>query len=144
MRDNIWLDNRMNTIWQKLMPEVEKENQVNIHFGRFWKNKFGHIARQKDGSSQILINSYFRDNKVPEYIIDLTIAHELVHYMHGFQSPRQQQFRYPHQGNIVNKELKLRGFEILLILEKQWVKNQWWNLHKSLSSERKSHMFITD
>ena len=144
MRNNIWLESKLEIIWQKLIPEIEKENKVNIDFGRFWKNKFGQISLQKDSSTKILINSYFRNEQIPEYIIDLTIAHELIHYMHGFQSPRQQQFKYPHQGNIVNKELKQRGFGILLELEKNWVKTTWWPTHKSLSSERKSEIFFTN
>ena len=45
--------------------------------------------------------------------------------MHGFQSPYEQKFRYPHQGGIVDKELKKRGFGLLLKLEKEWVKSNW-------------------
>ncbi|MBT7297777.1 hypothetical protein HN841_03350 [archaeon] len=144
MRDNNWLESTFETIYEKLIPEIERENEITIRFGKFWKNKFGQISLQKDGSSQILINSFFRNKEIPEYIIHTTIAHELIHYMHGFQSPREQQFRYPHQGNIVNKELKKRGFGQLLELEKNWVRTIWWPTHKSLSSQRKSHMIFTD
>ena len=48
--------------------------------------------------------------------------------MHGFQSPHKQQFKYPHQGGIVNKELTKRGFGLLLTLEKEWVKHNWVNV----------------
>ncbi|MFH1065650.1 MAG: hypothetical protein V1734_04065, partial [Nanoarchaeota archaeon] len=82
MRDNEWLALRMNQIWEMLFPEVEKLNNVSIRFKGKWKNKFGHIKRTgKD--TEIAVNSLFTHDAVPEYIIDLTIAHELTHYWHG-------------------------------------------------------------
>ena len=125
MRDQNWLENRLKTIWQLLIPEVEKLNKVSISFRGKWKTKFGHIKKLKDGSTHITINSLFKDMIVPNHIIDTTIAHELIHYMHGFQSPYKQQFKHPHKGGIVDKELKRRGFGMLLLLEKQWVKGNW-------------------
>jgi len=123
MRDEYWLNNRLERIWGLLIPEVEKLNKVSIVFKGKWKTKFGDIRKLKDGSTQITVNSLFRHIDVPEHIIDTTIAHELIHYMHGFQSPHPQKFKYPHQGGIVDKELINRGFELLLVLEKRWVKN---------------------
>lgn len=131
-RDNIWLTSRMNAIWDKMMPEVERKNEIKIVFRGKWKNQFGKIERLKDGSTRISINSLFRYPDVPDFILDTTIAHELVHYMHGFQSPHPQLFRYPHQGGVVDKELKKRGFGFLLDLEKEWVKNRWFKLYSLL------------
>ena len=51
---------------------------------------------------------------IPEYIIDLTLAHEMIHYMHGFNSPLPKQFRHPHAGSVVDRELKKRGFGHLI------------------------------
>ena len=132
MRDNAWLEKRFERLWQVLMPEIKKRNKVTIIFKGKWKNKFAHIKRLPDKSTEIAINSLFRHPTVPDFIIDTTIAHELIHYMHGFQSPYKKQFKYPHQGNIVNKELKRRGFNFLLELEKDWIKNKWWTIYSSL------------
>jgi len=128
MRDDYWLAERLNQIWMLLFPEVERKNNVVIRFKGKWKNKFGHIKKLKNNDTEIIINSMFKDMKVPEYIIDLTIAHELVHYMHGFNSPHEKMFKHPHKGNIVDKELVRRGFGHLLRKEKQFFKNEWINI----------------
>jgi|TARA_Y100000310_G_C19995546_1_gene496066 hypothetical protein len=135
MRSDIWLENRLETIWKTVIPEIEKQNIVKIKFKGNWKTKFGHIKRLKDGSTEIAINNLFRDKQIPDFIIDTTIAHELVHYMHGFHSPLPRLYKYPHQGNIVNKELNKRGFSFLLKLEKEWIKNKWWSIFPFLKQE---------
>jgi hypothetical protein len=105
MRDQDWLNEKLNQIWELLFPDVPRANTVIIRFKGKWRNKFGHIKRNKDKSTEIAINGLFRHLEVPEFIIDNTIAHELIHYMHGFNSPLPKQFRYPHQGGIVRREL---------------------------------------
>ncbi len=135
MRSDLWLQLRLERIWNVLMPEVKRLNTVNIRFKGNWKTKFGHIKKQKDGSTEIVINNLFRDEQVPEFIIDTTIAHELIHYMHGFHSPLPKQFTHPHQGGVVDRELKNRGFGFLLKLEKDWIKNKWWTTFPSLKEE---------
>ena len=132
MRNQKWLESRLNQIWQLLFPEVEKKNKVIIRFKGKWKNKFGHIKLLKDKSTEICINGLFSNKQVPEYIIDLTIAHELIHYSHGFQSPHKRKFKYPHQGSIVKRELMNRGFAHLLRLERKFVKKDWLILYKNL------------
>jgi hypothetical protein len=133
MRDNTWLESRLEKIWQVLMPEIQKKNKVIILFKGKWKNKFAHIKKLKDNTTEIAINALFRYPEVPDFILDTTIAHELIHYMHGFQSPYKKQFKYPHKGGIVDKELKKRGFSFLLELEKEWIKNKWEKTYKNLN-----------
>jgi len=134
MRNNKWLETRLNQIWSLLFPEVEKLNAVNIKFGGKWKNKFGHITANGK-STEIAINSLFKHDIIPEYIIDLTIAHELVHYWHGFNSPYKQKYKKPHAGGIVTRELKKRGFGHMIILEKRFMQ-QWPKFYKLLFSRR--------
>jgi len=125
----------MQQIWELLFPEVEKLNNVSIQFKGRWRNKFGHIKRiGKD--TEIAINSLFADEHVPEYIIDLTIAHELVHYWHGFNSPHKQKYRHPHAGGIVNRELRKRGFGHMLVMEHAFIKRQWLPLYNMLKEKR--------
>ena len=115
-----------------LFPEVPRKNEIIIKFKGRWKNKFGHIKKIKD-KSEIVINGLFKNEEVPEYIIDLTISHELIHYMHGFNSPLPKQYKNPHKGNIVNSELKKRGFGHLLKKEKLFVKKDWKDMYIILS-----------
>ena len=135
MRDDTWLIDRMNNIWSMLFHDYPKKNMVKARFLGKWKNKFGHIKKLKDGSTEIVVNGHFKNLDIPEFIIDLTLAHEIVHYIHGFNSPYPQRFKYPHQGNIVNKELTQRGFGHLIKQEKPWIKNEWTNFISSLCKE---------
>ncbi len=141
MRDNIFLGKRLDDIWEMLFTDVEKKNNVVIRFKGKWKNKFGHIRKLKNGDSEIIINGYFKNEKVPEYIIDLTIAHELVHYHHGFNSPHPKMFKHPHKGGIVNKELKRRGFGHMVILEKKWIKDEWRKIINEEFKPRRKRLF---
>ena len=79
----------------------------------------------KNNVTEIIVNSLFKHEDVPQYIVDLTIAHELVHYSHGFQSPLERRFRYPHQGGIVRKELKKRGFRDAMQMERKIFRKEW-------------------
>lgn len=147
-RDNKWLENRLNSIWQNHFSDVEKINRVYILFGRANKNQLGCIqakgARRltrlpgrypkpswwlPESYSIITINSLFKNPEVPEEIVDATIAHELVHYSHGFSSPHPQLFRYPHQGSVVTRELIKRGFAKTLQFQKKWLKENWRAFH---------------
>ncbi|RME55307.1 hypothetical protein D6777_01070 [Candidatus Woesearchaeota archaeon] len=130
MRDEEWLAKRMNDIWDLLFPDMKRLNNVVVRFKGKWKNKFGHIKRLKNKDTEIAVNAIFKDERIPEYIIDLTLAHELVHYFHGFNSPYEKKYKHPHKGGIVTKELKKRGFGHLLIKEKEFIKNKWWKIYK--------------
>jgi hypothetical protein len=78
-----------------------------------------------ESTSIITINSHFQDLTIPEEVITVTIAHELVHYSHGFSSPHPQLYQYPHLGGIVSKELIKRGLKEQLIYQKKWLKQNW-------------------
>ncbi len=132
MRDNLWLNKRLSEIWAVFFSDVVKKNEVKVRFLGRWKNKFGHIKKLKDGSSEIVINGLFKDLKIPDYIIDLTIAHEIVHYFHGFNSPYPKKYKYPHKHGVVRKELISRGFKIPLKIERRFLKNDWRTICKEL------------
>jgi len=130
MRDDNFLRERLEYLWLNAFNDINKKNNVNIRFKGKWRNKFGHIRKLQNGDSEIVINGHFRDFKVPAYIIDLTIAHELVHYSHGFNSPLPRLHKHPHKGGIVNKDLKKRGFNEALKLERKWIKEEWREMIK--------------
>lgn len=132
-RNQNWIEERLEKIWDLLFSEVPRKNKIVIKFKGKSKYRFGYITKKGD-DTHIVVNSLFQNELVPEYIIDVTIAHELVHYMHGFHSPLPQLYKYPHQGNIVNKELIRKGFGHVIKLEKQWIKNEWVKVHEMLKS----------
>ena len=125
MRDEEWLATLFHEMWEKRFPDVKKRNNVVVRWKGRWKNKFGHIRRLKNKDTEIAVNALLSDEKIPEYVIELTLAHELVHYMHGFHSPHPKLFKHPHKGGIVNNELKLRGYGNELKKERVWFKEEW-------------------
>jgi len=129
MRDDKWLKDKLEVIWKIFFTDLQEKNKVYVRFKGKWKNKFGHISR-KGEITEICINGLFKNLEVPDWVIELTLAHELVHYMHGFHSDHVKLFKYPHQGGIVKKELIKRGFNVGK--EKKWYKEQWLDLHKKL------------
>ena len=136
MRDDPWLNSRLVQIWEMLFPEVPKLNNVKARFKGRWENKFGHIKRLEKTDTEIAINSLFRNDIIPEYIVDLKMAHELIHYSHGFNSPLPKRYKHPHAGGIVTRELRARGFGHLLRKEKTFVKNDWLKIYKTLCPEK--------
>ncbi|MEI6144466.1 MAG: hypothetical protein WCP91_02620 [Candidatus Berkelbacteria bacterium] len=75
----------------------------------------------------IVINGLFKDEAIPEYVIDAVIVHEMAHYAHGFNSPLPQQHKSPHKGNVIRREFLLRGIGDLERKEQQWMKENWQN-----------------
>lgn len=134
MRDDEWLINRLYFIWNNYFSDIERKNQIIIKFKGRWKNKFGHI-KKRDEKTEIALNGLFRHEEIPEYLIDVTLAHEIVHYIHGFNSPFPKQYRYPHYGGVVRRELKKRGFALHLRWEREFVKEKWPALYDSLNSK---------
>jgi hypothetical protein len=148
MRTDQWLEDQLNQIWQSFFPDIHKVNNVVIKWGRAAKNQLGSITAKgprrlfrtpgrfpkhswwlPESISIITINRNFQNLSVPEEIISVTIAHELVHYSHGFSSPHPQLYKYPHLGGIVSKELKARGLGDQLKFQKKWLKEEWKKYH---------------
>ncbi len=158
-RDNDWLIDRLAEIWYRYFPDIEQKNEVQIVFGRRSKTRLGSIGmngwkdhkwhqayqssrKGKTGVSVITITGYFKDPQIPSYVVAATIAHELVHYAHGFHSPHPQLYRYPHQGGIVDKELKKRGVGEILRQQKQWLKANWQNFTPARITNRKRRSYV--
>ncbi len=147
-RDNTWLEEKLYTIWEEYFADIPRKNMVLIKFGRSSARQLGSIKwagrnarikhmfksrevqeyyeNQDDKRITIItITSKFKDVKIPEYVVLLTIAHELTHYAHGFSSPLSQSYIHPHKGGIIHKELAKRGLGELHKKAKKWIKDNW-------------------
>lgn len=134
-RDNNWLSDLLADIWYKYFSDVPQQNDVKIKFGRAAKTRLGSIklgrkaVEHSEGPprkrSIITITGYFKHPTIPEDVVRAVIAHELVHYAHGFSSPLPQLHSHPHKGGIVDKELVARGLAKELKFEKSWMKANW-------------------
>jgi len=129
-RDNKWLRDRFKYLYQRYFSDVDIINKITIKFGRPARTRLGSIKPgRKLGTAHSIItmNGYFQDPNIPDFVIDAVIAHEFMHYAHGFASPHEQAFKHPHKGGLVDWDLKERGLAEVLKLEKQWLKANWRN-----------------
>lgn len=129
MRDNLWLKEMLELVWQKYFSDIPRLNNVHIKFGRKAKRRLASIRQVKRGEkhsdTEIFVTSFYKDLRVPEYVVETTLAHELCHYAHGFASPLPQFSRYPHKGELVDNELKKRGLGSKLKNQEVWLKEEW-------------------
>jgi len=133
-RDNKWLKDRFKYLKDRYFEDIEIRNNIIVKFGRPTKTRMGSIKkgrRKTNFNSIITINGHFQNPEIPSYIIDAVLAHEFMHYAHGFCSPHQQAFCHPHKGGIVNRDLKERGLADILKAEKVWLKKNWKNFIKN-------------
>lgn len=123
IRDNNWLLSRLDEIWTKYFSDVPQSNRVFIRFGRFAKLRLGSIKYNKKTHDTIItITSMFRSKLIPKDVIDHTIAHELIHYSHGFSSTHPKLHKYPHAGGVIKKEMLARGMGEQFCAYKKWIK----------------------
>lgn len=123
IRDDRWLLSRLDYIWTRYFSDVPQNNRVFIRFGRFAKLRLGSIKYNKKTHDTIMtITSMFRSKLIPKDVIDHTIAHELIHYSHGFSSPHAKLHKYPHAGGVIKLEMLDRGMKELFYAYKEWIK----------------------
>lgn len=152
MRDNEWLEDRMYTIWESYFNDIPRHNLVIIKFGKRSKRLLGSIQwatnktrgvkkiverMQKEFGhgfvdqfedrriSLITITKLYQNPEVPDFVVDSTIAHEMIHYAHGFSSPLKQLYAHPHKGGVIRKDMIARGMELIWKKSKKWLKDNW-------------------
>lgn len=129
-RDNKWLREKLKQICQRYFDDICITNKITIKFGQQAKTRLGSIKPGRKLGNQhsiITINGHFMNPEVPEFVVDAVIAHEFMHYAHGFASPHEQAFKHPHKGGVVTWDLRERGLDDILKLEKAWLKLNWKN-----------------
>jgi hypothetical protein len=137
MRDDKWLLSRLDHLWLAYFSDVPQLNPVFIHFGRFARLRFGSIKLdRRSNKTYITITGMFKDEKVPEEIVDHTIAHELCHYAHGFSSPHAQLHRFPHEGGVIKTEMEKRDLVYLISAYRKWIKGYREELRDYYSGKR--------
>ncbi len=121
----------LSSIWQHYFSDVPHANEVQIAYCRPWKSRLGLIRMSLDSTHSFIgINSLLQHKGVPDDVLITTIAHELVHYTHGFGSPLPQLFEQPHANNIVDTELQQRGLGDALSTCNQWIDKYWYEFYE--------------
>lgn len=133
----------MYELWENHFSDVPRKNLVIIKFGRGAKRQLGcitwatkktrgieqHLEKVKIQDdkkiSVIRITSKFKDETIPEDVVIGTIAHEMCHYAHGFNSPLNQIYDHPHKGGVIRKEMEKRELGDIYRFSKKWLKINW-------------------
>lgn len=139
-RNSRWLLDRFLLTKSRFFPDLQEKNPIIIKFGRPSKTTLGSIRLKKFSSvwySVITINRLFTSIKVPQSVVDVTIAHELVHYHHGFSSQARRHYKYPHQGGVVDRELVDRGLGAKLAFQKKWIRENWHGFYRANITHKK-------
>lgn len=132
IRDDGWLVECCKDLLYEYFPDVPVLNPVQPAFGRAWKTRLGLISLAEGRKiSHIRLNALFRLDAAPEVAAIMTLAHELVHYAHGFGSTLPQMHPYPHRGGIVNHELRKRRLGCFLEPYRTWIDEEWSFFHDS-------------
>lgn len=127
LRNQVWLDDLLDDTWDQYFSEVPQDNPVRIVFGKRAKRQLGSIRLDRNdlNVSIITMNGLFRDPAIPEFVVQSTLVHELIHYAHGFNSPLAQKHAHPHAGGVIRAEYAERGLEELYTRQKRWLKANW-------------------
>lgn len=117
----------MNRIWQCYFADTPRINEVRIAYSYPWKSRLGVIRLVEDQHlSCIGINTLLQHVDVPEAVLITTIAHELVHYAHGFGSPLPRFYKHPHANGVVDRELERRNLGSCLLTCHEWLDKYWY------------------
>jgi len=123
-RDDAWLAERLRLLWDMHFADVPVGYPITTRFGTRAQYRFGSISA-RNGQTLIAINQLFADPFVPSYVVDATLAHELAHYAHGFNSGLPRLHRHAHRGGVVDNELEKRGLGELSAKAEQWREAHW-------------------
>lgn len=125
-RDNHWLGEHLAQVWDRYFPDTPCRNPVDIAFAKRWKARLGLISLCEASSvSRIRLNLLLSFPEVPESVTTITIAHEMVHYAHGFGSSLPRRHEHPHRGNVVENEIVRRGLGPQYGEYLDWIDRHW-------------------
>jgi len=128
LRDGAWLRDELSYLWRQHFGDVPQVNRVDVRFGASWKSRLGVIRLSADErTSNIGVNALLSQPEAPYFIARITIAHEMVHYAHGFGSPLPRKHRHPHRGRVVEKELRARGLSAEFDVYQSWIHEHWYD-----------------
>ena len=133
-RDDLWLERELDYLWENHFADVPRVNHVAVAFTGTWKTRLGVITLSEDQkTTYISLNALLGHPEVPYYVASITLAHEMVHYCHGFGSPLPRRYKYPHRGGIVEKELRRRGLQVEHDLYDDWVYTHWYDFYERVT-----------
>lgn len=134
MRDNHWLEARLQHLWTTYYSDVTRCFPIKVTFGPRARYRYGSIY-SVGKQCHILINRLFAHPDVPMYVVEATLAHELAHYVHGYGSGLKKLYPHPHRGGVVEKEMEKRGCLFLEDQASEWRRTHWQNFYASQATD---------
>ncbi|HTK07710.1 MAG TPA: hypothetical protein VL485_11120 [Ktedonobacteraceae bacterium] len=117
-------------IWRAYFADTPRVNEVTIGYCYPWKSRLGLIRLSLDHCvSFIGVNTLLQSPLIPEYVVLVTIAHELAHYAHGFGSPLPRLCSHPHANRVVDRELESRALGVQLRCCNEWIDKNWLSFY---------------
>jgi len=130
----------LNAIWQRHFMDMPRVNSVSIDYCYPWKSRLGLIRLSVDASVTFIgINALLQLQQVPDYVLITTIAHEMVHYSHGFGSPLPRCFKHPHANKVVDKALEQREMGMYLRCCNEWIDKNWYSFYDTQRATGVAH-----
>jgi hypothetical protein len=124
------LSHYLEWIWKQYFSDITRANEIRISYSYPWKSRLGLIRMALDRTHSFIgINALLQLKQVPEYVLITTIAHELVHYAHGFGSPLPRMCKHPHANGVVDRELEQRELGACLRCCNEWIDNCWYSFY---------------
>jgi len=106
--------------------QLPEEIQITIKIGRKARRVLGSV-KLVSGISRITISRFLCDFRVPEFVLQEVILHELIHIKTGHGSTLQKEYQHAHRGGVIRKEMKEVGQEELFLQSDEWVKANWYH-----------------
>ena len=117
----------LDQIWHTYFADTPQVNDVHIGYCYPWKSRLGLIRLSLDKTTTFIgVNALLQLQQVPEYVLTVTIAHELTHYAHGFGSPLPRVCKHPHANKVVDRELESRELGVQLRCCNEWIDKSWY------------------
>lgn len=136
-RSQAWLRRLLADVWAGYFTDTPRVNTVDIAYCRPSKTRLGWIALSESGQSSLIgINRLLRHPDVPHDVCLVTVAHEVVHYSHGFGSPLPRRYPDPHAGGVVERELVARGLGDSLLRYEAWANGDWPDFYAQQAAQK--------
>ncbi len=137
VRDQDWLVDRFNMLLKTYFSDVRMGYPIVLSYGIRAQRRFGSIS-ERNRQAIIRLNALFAHPDVPEMIIDATLAHEMVHYVHGFCSGLPRKVKFPHADRAIEKELEKRGLLVMYDESEVWLKKNWSDFYETHCKDLKA------